>query len=157
MLNKTHRWFLAALSAAVIALVALVASMPSVDYSSVQAAQLLAPTPIAYANSGGTTKVAEFFNRTPIRADTRVCKDLREFKTADVQYVIDEGTVNTVTVKLQFTINGLNYVDGTAFATAAVADATGLGSYPIVGMQTCVFVDVSNANTVTITAIGIAK
>lgn len=156
-MQKIHRLVLGVIGVAALALAVLFSQLPSVDYSTVQAAQLAAPTPIAYASTGGTTKVAEFFNRTAIRADTRVCKDLREFRTVDMQYIVDEGTVNTATLKLQFTNNGTTFVDGTVFATAVAVDTSGLGSYPLVGIQACVFIDVTNANTVTLTAIGLGK
>lgn len=150
-----RRFLLAAVAVAfVLALfVSLFSGSPQVS-----AAPAAAPTPQTFNPSRTTANVVTFANAKSITADTRWCADLRNYNGMDLQYVIDQGTVNTTTLKLQFSIDGSNYVDSAQTVVAAnVADAASLQRYLLYGRWACVYADVSTSSPIVITAIGVAK
>jgi len=78
----------------------------------------------------------------------------------DLQWGIDQTlltTMNTTTLKLQFSNDGVNWIDGASFVSANVADANDMQQYAIFGRYARVYADVSNTNPLTLTVIGVAK
>ena len=125
----------------------------------VQSAPLAAPTPIAQYAWNPQPRLVEFWGTaTGLTTDTRsACHDLSGYNTLDLHYVIDQGTLNTTTLKLQFSNIDANYVDGVSVAAANVADASGLQQYSVFGRTVCLYADVTNSNAWTVTAVGLAK
>lgn len=118
-----------------------------------------ASTPIAPSSSPAQLYV--FSKGLAITADTRWCFDAMPYRAVNLQWAIDQGTVNTTTLKLQFN-NDLavfpsTFVDGATIASANAADANSMNEAPIYGRHTCVLADVTNSNTITITAVGVFK
>jgi len=126
----------------------------------VEAGPLAAITPVSFSGSGGENLKYVFFNGN-ITADTRVCVDLSNYNKVDLQYAIDQGTVNTTTVKWQWSNEGTattnNFEDQVTLATANVADAHGGVEVHAVGIWNCVFADVSNTNALGLKIEGVAK
>lgn len=121
-----------------------------------------APTPVVYANNSGLVNpaVVAFLNVRRLTADTKSCVDLKNYSKLDTQYVIDQGTVNTVTLTLLYSNVSIAgpYVTGPAIVTANAADAsTVMLQLPMFGRYGCVFADLTNANPITITTIAVAK
>lgn len=125
---------------------------------------LAIPTPVtapAHASAPNAPEFPTFFNVKPLTADERNCFEVPEYSIVDLQWQIDQTlvntTANTITLKLQYSNDGTNFVDGASFVSANVADAGDMQQYNIFGRYTCVYADVSNALPVTVTAIGTVK
>jgi hypothetical protein len=150
------------LSAIVTAIVLCLVVLTALSFNTPtsHAAPLAAPTPItAPARAQVPAEVANFWPvATALITDTRSnCIELTGAGALDLQYVIDEGTVNTATLKLIHSNDGVNFVDGVAIASAVAADANAMQQYNIYGVYTCVSIALSNTNPITISAIGVAK
>ena len=117
-----------------------------------------APTPQSFNAAVRDSETFTFFSARTLTGDTRECLDMRNFSAADISYVIDEGTVNTITLKLQFTNDGVHFYDSAqTVASAAVADGDGFQRYLLFGQKACIFADVANTNAVIVTAIAQGK
>jgi len=82
---------------------------------------------------------------------------LMNYEALDLHYVIDQGTTNTVTIKLQYSNDGSNWADGAAIVSANVADANEMVQKYNVGAYTRLYATLANSNPITITVIGLAK
>lgn len=121
-------------------------------------AYAVSPTPQSFNAAVRDSEAFTFFSARSITADTRECLDMRNFSAADISYVIDEGTVNTITLKLQFTNDGVHFYDSAqTVVSAAVADGDGFQRYLLFGQKACIFADVANTNPVIVTAIAQGK
>ena len=82
-----------------------------------------------------------------------------EYLVSDMEFVIDQGTTNTVTLSLLHTndTGDSNYTTGQAIVTANAADADDLNRFDLYGAYTCVQIDVANANTITWTVTALAR
>jgi len=145
-----------------ILLFALLSSLWLVPAPRVDAAPNAVLTPVSYSGSGGDNQKLVFFNGN-ITADARVCVDLSNYQKIDLQYIIDQGTTNTTTLKLQWsndynatTATG-NFEDQSTIVSANAADAHGGQQYALVGQWNCVFADVTNSNVLGLKVIGVAK
>lgn len=115
-------------------------------------------TPVAQTARGTEpARVLNYFKAATITADTRACFDLAQFEIADVQYNIDQGTTNTVTLSLQNSNDLTTFNAANAIVTANAADANGIGQYPLFGKYNCVLADVTNSSALSLTVIGVAK
>lgn len=126
----------------------------------VEAGPLAAITPVVTYGSGGDNGKFVFFNGN-ITADSRICFDLSSYNKVQLQYAIDQGTVNTTTLKWQWSNEGNattnNFEDEVTLATANVADAHAGVEVRAVGIHNCVFADVTNANPLGLKIEGVAK
>lgn len=125
----------------------------------VQGAPAPAPTPITQYQREDSPRIVEFWgSATALTADTRsTCYDLAGYNNIDIHYIIDQGTVNTTTVTLEHSNNNSTYPDGINVVASNAADADVMQQYPLFGKWTCLYANLTNANTFTITAIGLAK
>lgn len=123
------------------------------------AAPSLAPTPVAGVIAGSpSAQNAVWMSGLRITADTGSRSvNLGNFAKADVQVVVDETLVNTTTIKLQFSNDNTNWVDGATIGSALVADTSTLAQYALFGRYARVYADVANTNPITITVLGLAK
>lgn len=153
--------FLSVLLAAVLIIAtftgAFLATMPSAD-----AAPAAAITPVSFSGQSGDNAKVVFFNGN-IAADTRVCHDLSNYNKLDLQYVIDQGTVNTTTLSLQWSndhnpsTNTGNYLAQATIVSANAADASGGNQFLTAGQYMCVLADVANSNALGLKVLGVAK
>ncbi len=126
---------------------------------------LAIPTPVtapAHSTALNAPEFPLFFNAKPLAADTRSsCFEVPEYSIIDLQWLIDQTLVgtaaNTTTLKLQYSNDDVNYVDGASFVSANAADAGDMQQYNLFGRYTCIYADVSNTQTVTVTVIGTVK
>ena len=124
----------------------------------VTAAPLAAPTPVSVTQPVRTQPQLYTLMNAALTADTRgSCWELGVYSVADIQYTIDQSTTNTVTLKLQYTNDQATFTDGASLVTDNAADASGMNQYPLFGRFTCLYADVTNTNTVTITVSAWAK
>lgn len=147
-----QKFTLAAVLVAIVLLVATIA-LPALPASSAPAA---APTPVTYSGQAGNNQKVAFFNGN-ITADTRACFDLSNFKAVDLQYILDQGTVNTTTVKLQWSNDNVNFEDTATVVSANAADAHGGNQFLLFGQYNCIYADVANTNTLGVKVFGVAK
>ena len=127
-----------------------------------EAAPAAAITPVSFSGQGGNSGKFVFFNGN-ITADTRVCFDLSNYRSLDLQYVIDQTTTNTTTLSLQWsndhnqTTNTGNYEAQATIVSANTADAHGGNQYLTAGQWDCVLADVANSNALGLKVIGVGK
>lgn len=135
-----------------------------VTLAPVSAGSLAAPTPIAstgYAPSGEGARVRDavyFFNATAKTATGGgTAIELAGYSMLDIQTIADVGTVNTTTLKLQFSNDGTNWVDGVNINANITADVNTLAQYLNFGRYTRVYATLTNSNPITLTVIAVAK
>ena len=126
---------------------------------------LAIPTPVtapAHSTAPNAPEFPLFFNAKTLTEDTRSgCFEVPEYSVMDLQWLIDQTLVgvvpNTTTLKIQYSNDGTNFVDGASFVSANVADAADMQQYHLFGRYTCIYADVSNTQTVTVTVVGTVK
>ena len=126
---------------------------------------LAIPTPVtapAHSTVPNAPEFPLFFNAKALTADTRSsCFEVPEYSIVDLQWLIHQtivnSTANTITLKLQYSNDDANYVDGASFVSSNAADAGDMQQYNLFGRYTCIYADVSNTQTVTVTVIGAVK
>ena len=132
---------------------------------SANGAPMLVVTPVAGIISHGTTPktVKTFFPGTAAITSTTTSAAQRviDYDVVDLEWVIDQtiaaSVMNTTTLKLQMSNDGINWVDSNTFVNANVADVTDMAQYPLFGAYSRVVATVTNANPVTITVLGAVK
>ena len=144
--------------AAVALLMLLAVALGTTPGEPVAAAPMAAPTPVSVSSGSGETDFATFASIEAITADKRSgCVDVARFKQADVQYLVDVGTVNTTTVTMQFTNDKVTFIDGLAVASAITADGSSMQQFPVFGRYMCMYVNVTNTNAITWTISAVLK
>jgi hypothetical protein len=132
-------------------------AMPQGDAA---AAPLAMPTPVSVSRPAGANDFITFdlFNASAIAADTTsTCVDVGQYGLVDVQYTIDQGTVNTTTLTTKWSVDGGTLISGVNLVASNAADASDMQQAQIFGRYFCILADVTNTNAVTITAKAIAK
>lgn len=141
----------------VVALLVSINGVPRVS-AAPAAGPLAVPTPVVSSRAGRNWTPVTFLNGVAVTADTRTgCAETAAYDLLDLQYSIDQGTTNTVTLKLQFTNDEVVFVDGLTIASANTSDIDNLLQFQTFGRYTCIYVDVTNSNPLTVTLKGIAK
>lgn len=124
----------------------------------VTAAPNAVPTPLAISRVASVSpKLVTFFDAQVITSDTRACDDSTYWDKMDLQWTIDVSDVNTTTLTLEFNNTRATYPAGINAVASVVADADAMGEFNLFGVETCVLADVTNANTITVTAYGLMK
>lgn len=143
---------------AVMAMLIGVFSLSLLFGSPTQAAPPAAPTPVADYLVPGVQPVSIVFQAaTALTADTNTTGiEVMRLGAVDMQYIIDHGTMNTTTLKIQYSNDNSNWVDGLTLISASDADGTTITRVPVFGRYMRVNQDVINANaiTITLTAVG---
>ncbi len=126
------------------------------------AAPAAAPTPVSVTRPGGdgTFITFDLFNAAAITEDTTsACVDVGKYNVADVVYSFDQGAgvANTTTLTTKFSVDGGTLVSGVNLVASNSADATDMQQVQLFGRYLCLLADVTNSNTVTVTAKAIAK
>jgi hypothetical protein len=123
-----------------------------------KAAPPAAPTPVTgLADTKGGVPF-RFQPATALTADTATgAVEVMGFDALDVQYVIDQGTVNTVTLTIQYSNDGSNWVNGPALVSSNAADAGDLTRFPVFGRFARINQDVANTNPLTVTLLAVGR
>ncbi len=148
------------LSAIVGALVLAVLVLTALSFNTPtsQAAPLAAPTPITVSPRNVVPEFPTFFQTDVITVSTRSdCFEVPDYGAVDLYWKLDMAAVNTTTLKLQYSMNNSDYVDGLSFVSAAVADAESMNQYPIFGRWTCAYATLTTNDPVTLTVLGVVK
>ena len=83
--------------------------------------------------------------------------NLQNYELLDTMFVIDAGTLNTLTIKPQWSNDDTNWSDGADMLTNVIADVTTMTQQINFGRYTRLYATVQNTYPVTITAISVAK
>ena len=117
-----------------------------------------APTPVSITQPVGLNpQLYTLFSGTAITASAQgTCWELGKWAVADVQSIIDVSDTQTVTVKIQYSNNGTNLVDGMNLATSA-ADASTFVQAPLFGRYACAYATLATTAPVTVSVTAWAK
>lgn len=83
--------------------------------------------------------------------------NIESFELVDLHYVVDQGTTNNVTITLQFSNDGVNWVAGPAVLTNSSTDQNDIKQFALFGRYARLNVDATNTNPLTMTLIGVGK
>lgn len=154
---KNKMWFVGSSIFLALAMVMMLMSVLTA-----QAAPEAVTTPVSYPNRISDTVVRypiNFMLAKVTTADGRgTTYNLPGFNILDLQYIIDQGsTPNTVTLKLQNSCDGVNWVDQGTLVSANHADASNILQLNTFCRYANIYADVASTQTLTITVIGVAK
>jgi hypothetical protein len=143
----------------VAALVLVGALLVSINTTpAIQAAPAAAPTPVASGFSAKSPTELTWLAGVATTADGgSTALNVAGWQVTDIQYNIDQADVNTVTLKLQFSNDNVNWTDGATLVTDNAADASVLSQAAVFGKYARIHANVTNSNPVTLTVIGILK
>lgn len=135
----------------------MVVGVMAISFSTAQAdipGPLAAPTPVSVNPGSGVGQNAVLWSSKVITQDTATSSmSVQNYGKADIQYLVDQTIVaaaaNTTTVKLQFSNDGVNWVDGINLVAANVADGGDMNQFAVFGSRMRLYADVSNTNPVT--------
>lgn len=156
---KKYGFLIAAI--AIVGVAVLLGAMSSAQAANPQ--PLFAPTPVSVnARNADQSDVLTFYGTQVLTADgNSTGLNVQNADIVDLQVTTDQtavaGAPNTTTLKLQFSNDGINWVDGATVATANDADATSLQQYAVFGKLARVNADVANTNPVTVSVIAVTK
>lgn len=144
---------------AVVFMAALVASLGVTTSPAAQGAPLAIPTPVSVTRPAADKWITFTpFNAVALAADSTVCQEVADFSVADVLYVIDQGTTNTITLTTKWGVGDqTNLATGINVVASNAADATDMQQVQLFGRYFCLLADVTNTNPVTVTVQVIAK
>lgn len=138
----------------IVAILAVVLLAPLQYGIPATAAPAAAPTPVAgmIERSASSPGYIIYTDPISITADTRYCPaQTWQYDVLVLEYAINQGTVNTATITFQHSNRQQRYADGLDVVTANAADTAGMQEFPSWGRFTCLFVDVTNSNPLSIT------
>lgn len=153
---KTKLFTLAAVALLLTGMLLSALNMPAT------AAPPIAPTPVSAGRSGELPVVATLMDGQVLTDDARGgCLYTAMYEKADVQYVVDQSGTNTVTLMMQHTNDtpgaaGTQYADGPTVASGAT-DEVGMQQVNVYGAWSCIYADVTNTDTLTITVKALLK
>ena len=146
-----------AVIASLIAVLLLAAFFGAMNGGGVTPALGAAPTPVSITQPVGLEpQLYTLFSGVVTTSTQGTCRELGKWAVADIQTVIDVSSTQTVTLKMQYSNDGVNLVDG-ANIVAASADTNTLTQLPLFARYACAYATLGSTNTVTVTVTGWAK
>ena len=141
-----------------IAVLLFAALLVGMNGGGVTPALAAAPTPVSITQPVGLNpQLYTLYSGTAVTASAQgTCWELGKWAVADVQTKIDVSDTQTVTVKIQYSNNGTDLVDGANVATGS-ADATTLYQAPLFGRFACAYVTLGTSAPVTVSVSAWAK
>lgn len=149
--------------AVIAGVVLFLAVLATIGGNGASAAPSLIPTPVSVtARSASPAKAVVFYSGSTVTtAVASNAQGIAEYEIVDLQWIIDQTVLasgaNTTTLKLQFSNDGVNWVDGATAVSSNAADAVDMQQYALFGQFVRVHTTLGNTNPVTITVLGIAK
>ena len=143
-----------------VAVLAFVAFLGLISSPSSYAAPAAAPTPVSNLDRGGLpSREVTLFDSEVLTADTASAViNVMDFDAIDLQWIVLQNAItNTVTVKMQYSIDGVTWADGTSFVSSAITHTSDLQQYALFGKSMRVYADVTNANPIMVTVVGVTK
>jgi hypothetical protein len=125
-----------------------------------QAAPPAAPTPLANFLQSAVSPAHPFSfqTTTALAADTNTAGvDVLPLGAVDIQYIVDQGTTNTLTMTVQYSNDNTNWASGLALVSSNTADGTDITRVPVMGRWMRINQDLTNTNTITITLLAVGR
>ncbi len=140
-----------------VTVLALAAFFGAMNGGGVTPALAAPPTPVSITQPVGLDpQLYTLFSGVVTTSTQGTCRELGKWAVADIQTVIDVSSTQTVTLKMQYSNDGTNLVDG-ANIVAASADTNTLTQLPLFARYACAYATLGSTNTVTVTVTGWAK
>jgi len=162
--QRREKTFVPLAAAAIIALVLLaLVNLLFAPAPGASAAPPAAPTPVAnIPGDSDNALYVTFQSALSMSADTNTTgRLLQGYEYLDLQTTVDQTIVgtenNTTTITIQFSNDGSNWDNGPAILTNNVADDTDMTRVQLFGRYIRFNQDVTLANPITITLLGLAK
>lgn len=157
--NKAAVGMAGAVAVVVIALALLVGlvSGPQAATAANGLPRIYAPTPVAAVERGVGREAALWSAKVLTATANTGAINVLAANVVDLEYVIDQGTVNTTTLKLQFSNDNVNWVDGVAVASNIAADGSDLQQYQVFGKWMRINAALTNSNATTVTVLAVLK
>jgi len=115
------------------------------------------PTPVSITQPVGLApSLYTLYTGVPTTSTQGTCRELGKWAVADIQTVIDVSNTQTVTVKIQYSNDGTNLVDG-ANIVAASADTNTLTQLPLFARYACAYATLGTTAPVTVNVTAWAK
>ena len=149
------KWVIGAMVVALVLVMALVGSLGSMPRE-VQAAAIT-PVSITHPASGSWIAVEPWGIDVLAASERSACYETAGFTVADVQYLIDHGTVNTATITIQYTNDQVTFIDGGTVVAASGADGSGMVQLGTFGRYSCFYASLTNTNALTVTVNALFK
>ncbi len=118
-----------------------------------------APTPVSITQPVGLNpQLYTLFSGNAITQSAQgPCWELGKWAIADVQTTVDVSNPQTVTVKIQYSNDGTNLVDGANVAATVVADGSSFYQAPLFGRYACAYATLGTTAPATVTVTAWAK
>lgn len=153
-----------------VALIVMVFASIRAEQASAAPQAAVTAVAVTLPNGGGESVLIKFYSAKSLTADEQECRDLREFRVVDLEFVVDQTVVatgigadgpNTTTVTLEHS-NGAGATlavntTGQTVVSSNSADADDLNRFDLYGVYTCVDINVANSNPVTWTVYAVAR
>lgn len=157
---KSNRGMAALLGTLIFALVLFAGAFYGGPQSA-EAAPAAAPTAITIYSGAGSPQVANFLNARRIVNTTPVYsvqQNLQSSEKVDLQWVVTQATPNAVSIQLQYSNDGVNWIGGPyPISTPNATPQNDMQQYPVFGRYGRIAVVASNTNPVTVTVLGLGK
>ncbi len=147
-----------AVIASIIAVLLFAVLLVGLNGGGVTPALAAAPTPVSITQPVGLSpQLYTLYSGTAITASAQgTCRELGKWAVADVQAIVDVSDTQTVTVKIQYSNDGTNLVDGMNLSTGSV-DANTFVQAPLFGRYACAYVTLGTSAPVTVNVTAWAK
>lgn len=118
-----------------------------------------APTPVAITQPVGLQPALyTLISGNAITQSVQgTCRELGKWALLDAQTTIDVSDTQTVTVKIQYSNDGVNLVDGANLAASVITDGSTFYQAPLFGRYACAYATLATTAPVTVSVTGWAK
>lgn len=129
--------------------------------ASVEAAPAGAPTPVTIYSGAGFPQVANFLSERRVTTSTILyspAQNLQNSEKLDLQWVVAQATPNALSIQLQYSNDGTNWVGGPyMIATPNATPQNEMQQYAVFGRYGRIAVDTASTAPVTVTVLGLGK
>lgn len=159
---KSNSKRMAAMVAVVVVGLALVVGLFGGGARRAEAAAAAAPTPVTIYAGSGAPQVANFMRETQIVTSVvrySPAQNLQNSEKVDLQWVVvPRSTPNALSIQLQFSNDGVNWIGGPyAIATPNATPQNEMQQFAVFGRYGRIAVDAATADRVDVTVIGLGK
>lgn len=159
---KSTKFFFPVVAVLIAALLLTVGILVLPASAAPSAGPLAATTPVASVNSiASASGILEFapVNSLIVTSTARggPALNVQNYEVLDLQYNIDQGTTNTVTLKLQSSNDNLTWDDQATIVSNNAADAHATVQTAAFGRYMRLHYDATNTNPLTVTVIAVGK
>lgn len=126
-----------------------------------EAAPSGAPTPVTIYSGAGAPQVANFLNARRVITSNVIYSSIQNLQNSekiDLQWVVAQSTPNALSIQLQYSNDGVNWIGGPyAIATPNATPQNDMQQFPVFGRYGRIAVDTAITAPVTVTVLGLGK